>query len=217
MSYPKEVLKEALNNYLVERLEKFDFKFNEKSLKFTRDLGELKNEIYFPAAKYNYANEIILFECYFIIESPKFKRWHKKNFPDLSSAHYLEPKNRFTEKFNPDLLDGYYDFKEHDPKAIMNILFENFENFANPYFLDNSTWDKIVENSEDHEDKINALMMAERMDEALELCAEQIANFKAFMETEEYQNKTNPAIIEHFSDSVNRLEMKKEFLLKTRK
>ena len=215
MSYPKEILKEALNNFIVERLEKYDFKFNEKSLKFTREFGEIKNEIYFPAAKYNYANEIIQFDCYFEIESPKFKRWHKKNFPELNVAYYLNPKNKYSEKFNRDLLAAYYDFKEHEHKAIMNVIFENFENYANPYFLDNNTWNKIVDNSEDYEDKIDALIMAESFQEALELCSEKLTKYEAFMETQDFKNETNPNIIEHYSYNSNRLKIKKQFLIKT--
>jgi len=214
MSYPKEVLREALKNHLVERLEKYDFKFNEKSLKFKRDFGDIKNEIYFPAAKYNYSNEIIQFDCYFKIESPKLKRWHKKNFPERTVAYYLNPDNHYSEKFNRNLLGAYYDFKEHDHKAIMDVIFENFENYANPYFLDNNTWDKIVENSSDTEDKINALIMAERLEEALQVCTDKISKYQTFMEIDDYKNETAQNFIEHYSFHLNRLKDKEAYLIK---
>lgn len=211
MSYPKEVLKEALENFLVERLKEYDFNFNAKSLKFVREFDEIKNEIYFPAAKFNYANEIIQFDCYFDIESSKFKRWHKKNFPDLSVSYYLNPENHYSEKFNRELYAAYYDFKKYDHQKIMDVIFDNFVKCKNPYFLDNNTWEKIAKNSV-AEDKINALIMCGKYNEAFELCSDKIEKYQRYMESDDYKNESNPNLIEHYQYHLNRLAAKGDYL-----
>lgn len=211
MSYPKEVLREALHNYLVTKLSKYNFKFNEKSLKFTRTFGDIKNEICFPAAKTNYSNVLIEFDCDFVIESPKLKTWHRKTFPELVISHYLHPKNRFSDFFNNHLYHGYYDFKKHHPKDIMDAIYNNFENYGNPYFEDNNTWEKIAENTEDEEDKLNALIRANRHAEALKFCSAQLKEYLDYMENDSFKNETNSNIKESYFNKCKRLKLKEDY------
>ena len=214
MSQPKEIFKNILEKYLVEHLEKYDFIFNERSLKFVRDFGDIKNEIYFPAAKYNHGNEILCFGCYFVIESPKFKKWHKKNFPSLAVAHYLDPENNYNDKFKTDLYETHYNFVKYEHNKIMDIIIENFENCANPYFLDNNTWEKIAKNST-NENKVDALIMAEKYNDALEYCSSLISRDTNYIESEILKNETNSNIIEQYNHYIGRLSEKEAFLKKT--
>lgn len=83
MTTPKEILINAVDNYLIDRLTEFGFSFSKSNLKISRNKGDFKNEISFRGSKTNITGQFINFQDSFLIYSSFYKKWHNKNFPNL--------------------------------------------------------------------------------------------------------------------------------------
>ena len=182
MDTPKEILVKAVNNYLIDRLGEFGFSFAESTLKFTRERGDFINEIHFRGSKTNISGQMINFQESFNIYSSHYKKWNKDNFPELPiiGNGYLNPDPKdYWNKYNRKLQPSFgYDFIKYEHKLIMDDLYNNIINVAIPHFDENDTWDKIATNTFSNGIlKLDALIISNRIVEALEYCTKGIELF----------------------------------------
>jgi hypothetical protein len=186
MDKPKEVLIKAVNNYLINRLSEFGFSFSESQLKITRKKGDFDNVIIFQGSKNNTSSQIVSFQENFLIYSSHYKKWKGKNFPDLviGGGYIFPDRDEYWKNYNHDrvLQPSFgYDFQNIDHKLIMNDIYNNIINVALPYFDSNDSWDKVATNTnKDGIQKVDALIISNRIKEAKEKCESIIEAFEKF-------------------------------------
>jgi cell fate (sporulation/competence/biofilm development) regulator YmcA (YheA/YmcA/DUF963 family) len=216
MSYPKEILKKAINTYLIDKLD--DYKFSESSLKFTRKKDDLEFVFLFTGRKTNFENLLINFDFDYYIKSNKFNKWHKSNFPNIWFQERLHPENTLRKtKLNQEIytLGSGYDFIKYDHKLIMEDFHNTLITYINPYFEANDNWSKIADNS-NNIDKINALIMAEKLIEAREYCNKMIIEISEFQKTEEFLEKIKEYknLSEEYEDFKSTFIIKYDYIIK---
>lgn len=96
---------------------------------------------------------------------------------------------------------------------------EDFHNtlitYINPYFEANDDWSKIADNS-NNIDKINALIMAEKLIEAREYCNKMIIEISEFQKTEEFLEKIKEYknLSEEYEDFKSTFIIKYDYIIK---
>ena len=183
MSKPKQILKNAIKNYLLDKLNGEGFIYSDSSLKFSRTFGMFKNEIVFLGSKTNYEDILVNFQVHFNIYSSEYKRWHTEKFPDLQiiGAGLINPdRDKYIQSLDNDLqLGSWHNFTILEQKKTTESIYIKFQNFAIPYFTDNENWSKIAENTNSNGIlKLDSLIISGRVDEAYEYCNKTINIFE---------------------------------------
>jgi hypothetical protein len=175
---PKEVVVNAVNAHLLERMKGEGFEFSEAQLKFKRKLKNgFVQEMLFRGSKNNMSNFIIDFHLIYLISSPAYKKWWQANFPDIPVIGAGQvPIDRIENKKlsgarNNELQPSFgYDFMKFKADIIMDDIWNSYLNHGRNFFEVHDNWDKIADKDQIVGwQKIDAFIFAGRLADALEL------------------------------------------------
>jgi len=174
---PKEVVVNAVNAFLKERMNGEGFEFSETQLIFKRKLENgFIQEMRFVGSKNNMSNFIIDFHFSYLIFSPAYKKWWQTNFPFIPvigagqvPIDRMERK-KLSEARNNVLQPSFgYDFMKSNVDVIMDDIWNSYLNNGREFFEVHDSWDKIANmRNIIGWQKIDAYILIGRLHEALD-------------------------------------------------
>ncbi|RYY96561.1 MAG: hypothetical protein EOO11_13195 [Chitinophagaceae bacterium] len=183
MTAPKQVLTNALDLYVNEYLAGLGFSFSPSGLKYTRSENGFRQEIGFQGSKNNTAGSIIDFKPMFVIYSAAYKKWHTTTFPGMAvlGGGYIGGDRAPLKPYDNSFQEGFgYDFVRQDHERIVLDLLRNIQQAALPFFEANNSWKKIADGANVQErERVDALILAGRPEEALALCSAALERLEA--------------------------------------
>lgn len=182
MSEPKNILIEAINEHLLNRMNDLGFRFSESQLKFKRRRGNFSQELWFTGSKNNWRSEIIEFQIQFVVTNSKYKNLLKDLGEKIySSSSIIQGNKEHLKSWDKTKQTGFgYDFLEMNHKEIMDDIYKNLEVAGLPYFEANNSEEKIVNNTTGNE-QIDFNIYIGNYKKAKELCEysfDEFANYQ---------------------------------------
>lgn len=143
---PADRIRKVIELHIFPELENLGFKMLKCTLSITRNLGDFKQEIYFPKSKWNQGRDSVEFDLIFNITFPKYSNWHLNNYG-------FEPENIgvagdracYIKNWNMDLFSNHwYNLGKDDNQTIVELVKSNILIAGLEYFDSYSTMENTI-------------------------------------------------------------------------
>lgn len=187
---PKEILINAINEHLLERMNSLGYKFSESQLKFKRKKGDFSQEVWFRGSKTNWGEEFIDFQYQFVIQCSKYKRFKKELGEKIYSSSGIVQGNRESLKnWDRSRESGFgYDFVKMNHQEIMDDIYNNVINTGEQYFSSSDSLENIAINGQGIE-KIDFQIIMGNYVEAERVYSDFSQKYNEMNEQEKLKNK----------------------------
>ena len=178
MSEPKSILKKAIKDQLLMRMEALGFQYRESQLKFKRRKGHFSQELWFRGSENNWGTELVQFLYQFVILHSKYISLLKKMGERIHASSSIVRGNREPLiAWDRSKESGFgYDFANMDHEEIMNDIYKNLIITGLPYFNMNDTDEKIARTANGKE-KIDFHILIGDLEAAKAICESTIEGF----------------------------------------
>ena len=198
MGRPKEILINAINEHLLERMNSLGYKFLESQLKFKRKKGDFSQEIWFRGSKTNWGEEFINFQYQFVILNSKYKKFKKAvglKVNSMSGGVYGNLE--ILKSLDKSKQSGFgYDFVKMNHKEIMDDIYINISTTGEEYFTSSDTNLKVITSGRG-EEQIDFQIISGQYDEPIKIHKEFTAKY-------EQMNENDRSKCQHLIESWNK-------------